>query len=110
MADESVDFLPVVCWITWGICLLWYIFQKLRFRGRIYFLSRSVIVFSSPRKSEQYPLETVFLRRIVADSLGVRRVELNRLTIQHCSRLAHLQSRLLPALQRIHLSANHEME
>lgn len=110
LADESVDFLPIVCWMVWGICLLFFIVQKLRYRGRIYFLSRSAIGHCSPRKSEQYPLETVFLRRIVVGSHGMRRVELNRLTIQHCTRLPQLLSRLLPALQRIHLSGNREME
>ena len=110
LADESVDFLPIVCWMVWGICLLFFIVQKLRYRGRIYFLSRSVMGYSSPRKSEQHPLETVFLRRILADSHGIRRVELNRFTIQHCTRLPQLLCRLLPALQRIQLSCNREME
>ncbi len=98
--EESI-LLLCLGWAAWGVCALCLYLCYRRRKNTIYVITDSRVgSFSPGGRAEFFPMETVFLRRIVSDSREILKLELNRFSIQNQLQARHLLPELMYALQQ----------
>ena len=102
-AEPTEENILLLClgWAAWGVTALCLYLRYRRRKNTIYVITDSRVgSFSPGGRAEFFPMETVFLRRIVSDSREILKLELNRLSIQNQIQPRSLLPELMYALQQ----------